>query len=119
MTEPSLVALALGLQVLFNDRPEPDQHVSVLHLDLRGRDLLLELLKEGACLFDGNCPGSPVPHALASFRRIWPNIGAEKPSLKLKRKRSRGAGPAVPSYLRETLGRSRSTADAAQGAQES
>src|SRR3954454_16624956 len=52
------------------------------HLDLRGHDLLLDLLKERACLFDGHCPGSPVPHALSSFRSIWREVGPEKPSFK-------------------------------------
>src|SRR5215204_7619830 len=79
VTEPSL--LALGLQILFDDRSEPDQNVSVCHLDLRRRDLLLELLKECARLDGGHCPGSPVRHVLASIRRIWPDVGAE-PSFK-------------------------------------
>jgi hypothetical protein len=80
VTEPFL--LALGLQILFDDRLEPDQNVSVCHLDLRRRDLLLELLKECARLDGGHCPGSPVRHVLASIRRIWPDVGAEKPSFK-------------------------------------
>ena len=75
-----LTGLAGCFEVLLDDRPKPDQHVSVGHLDVGRRDLFLELLKERARLIGGHGPGSLVPHALTPFCGTQAQVGARKPA---------------------------------------